>query len=702
MPKWGALALELAQRAARYGKAAEDSNNFGVEEHTPITFEELTAANLTQPKDAQWWWPQVPLLTALLEGAGRKNSSIATWVSLGRYRFDKSSGMKLDWTTFLCSALSGNKTVKGSIKNGLAELTKDIGNGTGNGTSRTLLSTTELVDALSEKAEERPLAPLLLCFKKRAPLFKTIHSKQKFIICRWEDLRSSASVGSTATVDQPCPYCNSASCIPNTCHEFAQDSYQLNGTRWFQHLTPHDKQGHCRRIKNFAAWLLALQTRPQWDVILTVPAWNPDHLPGVHVGAIVVYVRKKKWISKSLDQDTPPENLIDQIGAFSAAFRAGATIAMQRELEQYRKISEQVEKQAQMLKLVESPLKRLSEALETMQEDTQTLRSILYDPHRTLFAVAPLVRDYFEEARWCSYGRVRWKGIHKPDSLTAKADQHAAGATIAAIICHLFGMVPKGDEDEKELYGRVAGLLESQDPAFAELRKVLEIVLFAPSQKSVFLSMLSGCLLSQATSSASDITVISNAIKNIKLYVFTPFKYSGDTPIGPMALIFYDYNFEETFDQGPITDTIAKPIKGKKPLFPDGSLPVPRYSDMLSLLAGILAYARNEKGAKVDHLCVEKNMYMLVSFDQNVFEIEQLKATFQLMKTVAKEGLRKPHGNFRKPLLDFASVLSVDSSMINEDITFNNFSLSIKYHGYRTSLCFEPNSFCLTVEAIKP
>lgn len=697
MPKWGALALELAQRATRYGKEADNSNNSSAgqqaEEHTPVTFRELSLAP-EHPKNAQWWWPQVPLLTALLKGNSK--NSIATWVSLGRYRADKSSGgMKPDWTTFLCSALS-NDEIKNSITEGLTALTTDLEKA-----DRQFFSTTELVDALSEEAEKRPLAPLLLCFQKEAQLLNHISGKQPFIICRWEKLRSNGS-SLSLTSQQHCPYCNSGSCTSGKCPLPQENSCQLDGTTWFNQLNVADKQGHCRRLNQFAAWLLSLQTVPQWDMMLTVPAWKPDQLPGVHVGAIVVYVRKGKWLSKLLAQEASShKKLVEQIGIFSATFRAGATIAMKRELELYRKMSEQVEKQAQMLRLVESPLKRLSEALETMQEDTQTLRSILYDPHRTLFAVAPLVRDYFEEARWCSYGRVRWKGFHKPDRLTTKADQHAAGATIAAIICHLFGGMPRGDEDEKDLYGRVVALLDSLDPAFTELRKVLEIVLFQSSNdeiKKKFLQQLRHCLLS--VNAISTIPEIEEAIKNIKLYVFTPFKYSGDTPMGPMALVFYDYKYRGNFGNKKIVDVISTSLQGKKTLLTGRALPVPRYSDVLSLIAGILAYATNEKKTSIIKVCIGK-CSMFVKFQNEIFEISQLKETFQLMKTVAKEGLRKPQGNFRKPLLDFASVLSVDPFMIDSNIQYNKNTMSISYNEYKTKLSFGNNRLILQVQEVK-
>jgi|GEM_PF-4447353 len=362
----------------------------------------------------------------------------------------------------------------------------------------------------------------------------------------------------------------------------------------------------------------------------------------------------------------------------------------------------ELKKQAQMLRLLEEPLSSLTKALEQTQQDTQMLRSILYDPHKSLFSVAPLVSDYFEEDRWCSYGKVRWKGIHKPSSLGTVEERHAAASVVAAIICRLFGAVPKGDEEEQDIYGKVVAMLESYDPAFEDLRKVLDIVLYGDSNKDLFFSELRSCLLSSAA--IGNPSCVKKALKNLKLYVFTPFKYNGDAPIGPMALVLYDYGYRgEVYSSTDVENLLRYPIKGKKALFEQNSLPVPRYSDILSLVSGILAYAKNDKKEEPKAVKLlppgnENTPRILLSFRKEIFDMSEIKETLQLMKTVAENhSLRSPQGNFRKPLLDFASMI-YDSGKVDVKCRNGLAIFSIKCPKHRTRLVFKSHSFCIDIK----
>lgn len=672
--EWGSLALKLSSRAAKYGKTRKRGVDGGDPSgsESPVLFDQLNhdseAADVSP-----WWWPQSTLLWEMLRNQDG-GQSIATWITLGRYT---NAGLPA-WTTFLSQ--DSPPELAASIAANLRVLTAGI-----KVTPPTLTSSTMLADMLNKTVSvKRPLAPLVF-FVKNSSVPKA--RDEQIIYCDWNALFAQA-------VNAP-PGETSALCPHGNCN-YDDNSPSLNGTDWFLHLA--SKKGDCDRAKAFIQWLARLQKPAQWDIMLTVPAWNPEHLPGVHVGAMIVYVRQGQWISKLFAESG--EDAKEQIGLFSAAFRAGSTVTLESEIQEHVQLKAEAHRQVEMLRQVEAPLRRVSEALGAMQEETQMLRAILYDPHQSLFSVAPLVGDYFVDDQQSSFGEVAFKGLHKSDNIVVDiVAAHSAVCILASTICHTFGIKPADAVNEQSLYEKVVvALTGNEQKHFFETRALLDLV-FNDSKK--FVALLRKFLLfdleayeQQARSDeriraqihkeafsglvgneGEYIKALFECFKNI---VFTPFKFDGASPITPLCLILHNFNyFNPIFGDVTVKDVLknggmtVEALDYRRindiMLFPRGSLPTPRYADILELVTGLLSFAKNEKAADISAVELTPESSLRIEFDKDVFYVPghvDWSDTFDLVEKAAKFGVRKQQGNFRKPLVDFAAATYVRGEKI--------------------------------------
>lgn len=102
----------------------------------------------------------------------------------------------------------------------------------------------------------------------------------------------------------------------------------------------------------------------------------------------------------------------------------------QRETEVFRKHS-------QMLRLLQSPLMRITGALHELERDTQELRGVLYDPAKALFASYPLLAPLFAEDRPFSASKhvqikINHGGVYEDDPLDGEV-------VLAVALCRIFG-----------------------------------------------------------------------------------------------------------------------------------------------------------------------------------------------------------------------------------------------------------------------
>lgn len=363
----------------------------------------------------------------------------------------------------------------------------------------------------------------------------------------------------------------------------------------------------------------------------------------------------------------------------------------------------ELEKQAQMLRLLEKPLNSLTDALNKTQEDTQSLRSILYDPHRGIFSVAPLVCDYFEEGRDCRFGDVWWKALHKPDEYNKEEDDKpfAASATCAAIICHIFGQRELGKEKPSDLFWKMFSLLETEDSAFGELKGALEMILWEcdKEKKQFLISQMRTNLLSLDKNKKANYVV--EALKRLKRTVFTPFKdQTKKTPLLPLALIVWDNKYKGSLINGIVNTDVVKSITemGGLDVFEASSLPVPRYSMVLSLISGVLEYAKHEKKAVINIASVIQNegkgIEIIFDSTQEVFEKADMHKTYALMTSVKKDKLFTSQGNFRKPFLDFA--VTTDG-----EVTDDTEKWSVRKGGFDTVILAINKTFSFMVTRVE-
>lgn len=209
----------------------------------------------------------------------------------------------------------------------------------------------------------------------------------------------------------------------------------------------------------------------------------------------------------------------------------------------------ELEKNKQMMDLLYKPLQGLTDALQRVQEDSQQLRSILYDPHRAIFSAASKVRQYFTEGERISIGPVQWKIAHTPNHYK---DIRSIACTLAVIVRDIFGStyVPSSATD---LFMHAIGLLFSEnkkeeDP-FGYLRRQCQTLVGLTVDDSVAILKV----LNVATDNSSSdqwFKKLKDSLFALKYALHSPFKPNPKQQnVLPFLLIMddYDISFELFF-----------------------------------------------------------------------------------------------------------------------------------------------------------
>lgn len=395
-----------------------------------------------------------------------------------------------------------------------------------------------------------------------------------------------------------------------------------------------------------------------------------------------------------------------------------------------------------MIEVIRKPLAALTQELEKTQENVQVLISVLDSPHRSLFNTAPQVQNYFDDREPRNFGNVKWVGYHKIDSAEKPEELHGVAATLCAIICHVLGAGKKKVNSETELYYLVKLLLKKDEDDIYHLRPTLRLILAGKSSaqsKEIhnFFSQLKCMLLQQ---DINDHSIIKEGLERLKYIVYTPFKFSGETPIIPLVLLFYDYGYRDKINyqykeierngtvntsmqlEEAIEKYLSKISNAKITLYNSKSIPVPRYSNILTFVSGLLAYMKSQPGGK-GIKCISLNSTyskekgeiingsMAIEFEKSDFFIlNDIPSLFELMETVAKNELHCPQGNFRKPFIDFASLLGnlkidtvgyITDEKGNFVVTDDSVSWIVLKNNWQTVLKISQNCFILETKRIE-
>lgn len=365
----------------------------------------------------------------------------------------------------------------------------------------------------------------------------------------------------------------------------------------------------------------------------------------------------------------------EQIQAISAMARHFSQIAI---IDQFRneetktaeleKAQAELTKQAQMLKLVEEPLIRISEALESIQEDTQELKAVMYDPSAALYSAAPLIKKYFVDGSWVGSHGLRWKVAHNYetiDSLIAGQDKEdqlrGRQLSLPAMILEIFGELAPWPKDEYDLCARARACIARDDSAFSSLK---DQFLWLAGQTAQDLDKL----LIPYKSGASP-SQVGPILERIKKTIYRPYK-DGDYGrfLLPLALLLRDSGTKEVLyndiklsieNSEVLQDTL---INNKIPFV----LPVPRYAHWLSFIHGVLSYVRADKpSATLNKVIIESadgteccNWKFKLEFSTDIFDDRRDMVLHKMLDTAGAGSESKYHGNFVKPFLEFAAKFS--------------------------------------------
>jgi len=143
-----------------------------------------------------------------------------------------------------------------------------------------------------------------------------------------------------------------------------------------------------------------------------------------------------------------------------------------------------LEKQSQMLNLLEGPLHSLTEALKTTDASAQRIRTVLYDSYGSFSSIAHRVAHYFDKGHSLREAGFSWEARHGFEFYATGEDPKnywEVIVTILGIVLRIFGEDITNIKSAKELWVRVNDCLYSDDRVTENLKAVLKVVLFARS-----------------------------------------------------------------------------------------------------------------------------------------------------------------------------------------------------------------------------
>lgn len=205
-------------------------------------------------------------------------------------------------------------------------------------------------------------------------------------------------------------------------------------------------------------------------------------------------------------------------------------------------------KHKQMLDLLQKPLRAISNALSTMQSESQELRAILFEPEEALFSSHAAITPFFKEgfpfpldAHWAKDRDLIVK--HTP----SQYKEEDAKLLLACLLCAIFGELDR----IKSLPHRDLVLKEAAELIGGKAKRP-ETEVFAKDLAWLVAEDEDACLCEFLRN--ADRGKLSNAILRIKEALFSPFK-AMSTQWHPLAFQLLVRN-QSIFDKCILTDLV--------------------------------------------------------------------------------------------------------------------------------------------------
>lgn len=185
---------------------------------------------------------------------------------------------------------------------------------------------------------------------------------------------------------------------------------------------------------------------------------------------------------------------------------------------------DELQKQARMLELMSRPLRQISEALSTMQSDTQELRALMFEPEESLFASFAEIEPFFLEGNPLPIemaGQDRITVRHTPGDYS----QDELPIVLACVLCAIFGKLNdlKGLRRRQLILAKSAVVLDDASENAATRRLAEDLKCLIGLTDSSGTGPEPTLTLASVLSTASHDTRIT-ALARIKAALFSPFK----------------------------------------------------------------------------------------------------------------------------------------------------------------------------------
>lgn len=333
----------------------------------------------------------------------------------------------------------------------------------------------------------------------------------------------------------------------------------------------------------------------------------------------------------------PDESVISGIEKLVQSFAITATLEKQKEQQR------QLEREAQMLRLLEEPLNQITAGLERTAESAQRLRAVLYDPQQSIFSAASQIWPYFEEGRKINIaGEQQVEVAHKLEDYKNKEDGlKRLSLILLAILSEIFGKDPQKATSKKELLDIYDNYIEHQDISFVGLQKICRDIIETPKSNGknytsyqVFQHLQNQVYDSDCQNQKEIVEHLVAVLGRFKRLLHEPYKFHPNSfSIMPLAFIVLVQSgqgrenppklkvkghrtIEKTYSD--LSDFLKSDDSEEYSVFCKSYLPFPRAATLWTLVQHLVS----QKTPALKCATVEGQKIELV-FNSNLLELEQ-------------------------------------------------------------------------------
>lgn len=207
---------------------------------------------------------------------------------------------------------------------------------------------------------------------------------------------------------------------------------------------------------------------------------------------------------------------------------------------QLERLYENEKLQGRILAQIQKPFQGIVQSLFGAQAMTQQINAVLFAPHVSLFAVAPMVQRYFIPGQDVSFGKVSWLSIHN----CVSGELSLIRNTICAVVLTALGVSGEVIETEQDLWWKAMselGLLAKFEEISAEVpptqRKAWRR-LDAPRDVGPRDKIIILCRQLVGNLFENEEKQLRSAFRRFKEVVFIPFKpEAADWPLLPLLIL---------------------------------------------------------------------------------------------------------------------------------------------------------------------